>query len=85
MEVHKILWESSYHNANQSWQLLKRLAGIHELSLLPWLVGGDFNEILFESEKMGGMLRTAGQMREFSETIEDCGLCDIPAHGDKFT
>lgn len=30
-----------------SGQLLRRLAGLQELKHLPWLVGGDFNEILF--------------------------------------
>lgn len=33
-----------------SWKVLRRLANIHELNQLLWLVGGDFNEILFESE-----------------------------------
>lgn len=39
---------------HQSWQLLRRLAGMHELNSLPWLVGGDFNEILYDSEKGEG-------------------------------
>ena len=34
-----------------SWQLLLKLYSIHELSHLPWLVGGDFNEILLDFEK----------------------------------
>lgn len=37
-----------------SWQFLRRLAGIYELKFIPWIVGGDFYEILFESEKVGG-------------------------------
>lgn len=36
---------------NQSWKLLKRLVGIHELKMIPWLVGRDFNEVLHELEK----------------------------------
>ena len=36
------------------WTLLKRLAGF---SSLPWLVGGDFNEILCLDEKLGGAIR----------------------------
>lgn len=39
-----------------SWQLLNHLGNIHELRHLPWLVGGDFNEVLFESEKRGVLL-----------------------------
>lgn len=48
-----------------SWQLLKRLASIHELKLLPWLVGGDFNEILYDSEKAGGVSRAFNQISAF--------------------
>ncbi|KAL5558507.1 hypothetical protein UlMin_034718 [Ulmus minor] len=36
---------------NQFWNLLKRLA---DSSSLPWLCGGDLNEILFSHEKQGG-------------------------------
>lgn len=37
---------------SQSWDLLQRLAGLHELKDLPWVIGGDFNEITFDSEKL---------------------------------
>lgn len=39
---------------NQSWELLRRLKGIHELSYLPWLMGSDFNEICYDTEKLEG-------------------------------
>ncbi|XP_073152580.1 uncharacterized protein [Henckelia pumila] len=68
-----------------SWQLLRRLEGIHELKNLPWLIGGDFNEILFESEKMGGQRRSIVQMTAFSNVMEDCGLHDLGCTGDPFT
>ncbi|KAL8499584.1 hypothetical protein ACS0TY_019534 [Phlomoides rotata] len=38
----------------KTWRLLETLAGN---SSLPWLCVGNFNEILFEHEKMGGNLR----------------------------
>lgn len=37
---------------NQSWDLLQRLADLRELKDLPWIIGGDFNEITFDSEKL---------------------------------
>ena len=43
--------------ANQrshGWTLLRRLAG---LSSLPWVVGGDFNEIVSAQEKLEGCVR----------------------------
>lgn len=46
-----------------SWELLRRLAGIRELKGLPWLVGGDFNEIYFDSKKLGGNHQPSTQMQ----------------------
>lgn len=36
-----------------SWTLLKRLFD-NDPTHLPWLIGGDFNEILYSHEKEGG-------------------------------
>lgn len=36
------------------WELIRRL---HSLSLLPWVIVGDFNEILKLNEKLGGLRR----------------------------
>lgn len=73
---------SSVTLRNISWQLLLRLSGNHELNQLPWLVGGDFDEILFDSEKKGGLMRAESQMMFFAD---ECGLHNIPARGDPFT
>lgn len=35
---------------SRTWDLLLRL---HDESSLPWFIGGDFNEILNEGEKVG--------------------------------
>lgn len=70
---------------HHSWDLLKRLADIPELRLLPWLVEGDFNEILFESEKLGGQSRNLSQMTDFSEALDESGLQDISFKGDHLT
>ncbi|XP_075483551.1 uncharacterized protein LOC142523704 [Primulina tabacum] len=68
-----------------SWQLLSKLYQIPELQQLPWLVGGDFNEIIFDSEKYGGSLKPQSQMTAFSDTINGCLLSDLNFKGDKFT
>ncbi|KAL8462960.1 hypothetical protein ACS0TY_033824 [Phlomoides rotata] len=48
----------------------------------PWLVGGDFNEIRFASEKKGGNRRPLWQMMEFQSVLDEMGLY---ASGPKFT
>ncbi|XP_075485270.1 uncharacterized protein LOC142524991 [Primulina tabacum] len=70
---------------HHSWQLLKHLSSMHELISLSWLVGGDFNEILFDYEKRGGISRNLKQMSDFVDVIYDSGLQDMPFAGDSFT
>ncbi|TXG69190.1 hypothetical protein EZV62_004125 [Acer yangbiense] len=64
------------------WNLLRRLAG---MSPLPWFVGGDFNEIVGLSEKVGGNTRHECFMGNFQEALEDCGLRDLGFLGPRFT
>ncbi|KAG8490633.1 hypothetical protein CXB51_013830 [Gossypium anomalum] len=58
----------------ESWNLLRQLKGNNQL---PWLVMGDFNEILFSFGKRGGRLREERQMVAFREALEDCELNDL--------
>ncbi|XP_074318307.1 uncharacterized protein LOC141655110 [Silene latifolia] len=66
----------------RSWQLLREL---QPMSNLPWVVIGDFNEILFEHEKSGGTIREYPVMDAFREAIDECGLMDIGYWGNPFT
>ncbi|KAL5855882.1 hypothetical protein ACOSQ4_005684 [Xanthoceras sorbifolium] len=65
-----------------SWSLLQRLMG---LSGLPWIIGGDFNEILRSEEKLGGLVRSHRAMDSFREVIDDCNLIDMGFKGSSFT
>ena len=40
-------------------------------------MGGDFNEVLNEEEKKGGLPSSQGQMNSFREAINHCGLHDL--------
>lgn len=51
----------------------------------PWLVIGDFNEIVSQEEKFGAVLTREGQMEAFREAFEDCSLCDLGYRGSWFT
>jgi hypothetical protein len=52
---------------------------------LPWLMAGDFNEILHAHEKDGGAARPQRCMQAFSTALSDCGLDDIGYSGDIFS
>ncbi|XP_038688711.1 uncharacterized protein LOC119987879 [Tripterygium wilfordii] len=71
-----------YQKRINSWNLLRRL---RDCSSLPWLVLGDFNEILDSSEKSGGRVRCRRAMMEFQSGLEDCQLLDLGYQGGKFT
>lgn len=73
------------HLRTSSWELMRRLHTIPELQHIPWLVGGDFNEIMFTSDKKGGIHRCSNQMQEFREAIDDCCLAYLHCKGDLFT
>ncbi|KAL0435720.1 UNVERIFIED_CONTAM: hypothetical protein Sradi_0279900 [Sesamum radiatum] len=65
-----------------TWQLLARL---HSQSQRAWLCAGDFNEILDQSEKLGGPPRPNWQIRNFRNALSVCGLTDVGYRGSQFT
>ncbi|CAM8886272.1 unnamed protein product [Rhodiola kirilowii] len=70
------------HRRSETWNLLRILSRDNKL---PWVVLGDFNEVLFSWEVKGRRLRKEWQMRSFRETIEACGLIDLGYSGLPFT
>ncbi|XP_031120221.1 uncharacterized protein LOC116023364 [Ipomoea triloba] len=67
---------------SESWDLLRTLAG---RSTLPWVVVGDFNDLLFQHEKRGGNPHPDNLLRGFGEVVEDCGLSQLSIHGYQYT
>lgn len=65
------LWDSIY-------QLAKTMA-------LPWLVGGDFNTVLSDEEKIGGLPVTSENCEEFAFCINFLELLDVGFKGSPFT
>jgi hypothetical protein len=51
---------------------------------MPWIVVGDFNEIVDNSEKVGGDSRPEQQMEGFRGAIRDFNLGDLGYKGSKF-
>uniref|UniRef100_A0A803PRY6 Reverse transcriptase domain-containing protein n=1 Tax=Cannabis sativa TaxID=3483 RepID=A0A803PRY6_CANSA len=70
-------------NKPDSWMLLQRLADVSPS--LPWLVIGDFNEILSNENKSGGCLRNEQHMEAFRKTLDHCKLHEMLFEGDPFT
>ncbi|XP_075473358.1 uncharacterized protein LOC142504367 [Primulina tabacum] len=73
------------NNRHISWTLLRRLSCMHELSRFPWIVGGDFNEIFFDTEKHGGNPQPLGQTRAFREVLDVSNLQYLHVEGEFFT
>lgn len=71
-----------HHRRFLSWDLIRQLKS---QSSLPWVVGGDFNEILSDNEKSGGIARSVALMDNFREGLLDCDLTDLGFTGCPFT
>lgn len=70
------------HHRHLSWELLRRLNAMYSL---PWVIGGDFNEIIHLSEKYGGLNTCSSSMINFGKTLNNCALIDIGYEGSPFT
>jgi hypothetical protein len=66
----------------EAWSLLKFLANLQPE---PWVVMGDFNEVLVASKKWGGSAKSKRLMRDFQQALEDCDLADLGYRGPQFT
>lgn len=66
----------------EAWSLLRYLSN---MSPLPWLCLGDFNEIVSFSEQRGAVSKTRRQMEDFQIVLEECSLSDLGFKGRKFT
>jgi hypothetical protein len=67
---------------DKTWRLMRILKNQYDMA---WLCLGDFNEILFESEKVGGRRKAQSSIEKFRHALEDCGLDDLGFVGDAFT
>lgn len=65
-----------------SWDLIRDL---NNFSNLTWVIGGDFNEILWCHEKEGGAIKDNDSMQSFRDCFNDCNLQDLGYHGDIYT
>ena len=73
---------SKFKNRCILWDNLKKVSDHHDL---PWILMGDFNEVLEESEKFGGNSLSVRKVREYRECMDHCNLLDLGFSGPKYT
>jgi hypothetical protein len=64
------------------WDLMRRLRNQRDG---PWMVCGDFNEVLSQDEHAGPRDRSDSQIQLFRSCLDDCGLKDVSFSGPMFT
>ncbi|XP_031116528.1 uncharacterized protein LOC116020187 [Ipomoea triloba] len=70
------------HRRQESWSLLRQLSS---RCSLPWVVMGDFNDIMHLNEKRGGNPQPVRLIRGFCEAVEESGLKDFAFEGYQYT
>ena len=70
------------HERNLCWQEVRRIARSINDS---WLCVGDYNDILFQDEKLGGNPRAMRKLLNFQCFVADCELMDLGFNGYRFT
>jgi endonuclease/exonuclease/phosphatase family metal-dependent hydrolase len=69
-------------NRHDMWDRIMNIAAsVHE----PWMLAGDFNDIMSQDEKQGGALVNLRRCRVFQEHVNKCKLLDLGSVGSKFT
>jgi exonuclease III len=64
------------------WSNLVHTASLHHL---PWLLLGDFNEVLCSDDKFGGLPVNFRRAFNFKSCLDMCGMIDLGFHGPRFT
>ncbi|KAH0720014.1 hypothetical protein KY284_005044 [Solanum tuberosum] len=72
-------------SALERLELWEQLEEIAENSTIPWLVGGNFNTIIDEAEKLGGLPVTQTEIVDFVQCTNACALNGIKFKGSSYT
>ncbi|KAJ8449479.1 LOW QUALITY PROTEIN: hypothetical protein Cgig2_002276 [Carnegiea gigantea] len=67
----------------RKFRTCKLLKQLKNESHLPWIIGGDLNEIFYNYEKTGRGVKSQNVLLAFCDTIEEYGLYDLGFSGGK--
>ncbi|XP_030941566.1 uncharacterized protein LOC115966475 [Quercus lobata] len=77
----KISWLMTTVYASPRWAkrrlLWDNLMKVAELYALPWIITGDFNELLRAEDKFGGRPVNLSRAIQFQECLNFCGMIDL--------
>jgi hypothetical protein len=69
----------------ECYLLWKNLANVASIHSLPWLMMGDFNEVLLSDDKFVGRSVNFHHASNFRDYIDSCGIMDMGFSGPRFT
>lgn len=64
------------------WDNLAHVAALHNL---PWVIAGDFNEVLMGEDKFGGQPVNVNRAIRFQECLDKCKMIDIGFSSPRYT
>lgn len=76
------LWVPKRERRQASWDFLRYLA---TKSQLPWCIFGDFNDLLYSTDKIGKHPHPNSLLSGFKNAVEDCSLAEVDLKGGCFT
>ena len=66
-------------------ELWERLTRVGSQRSKPWMLTGDFNELVDPAEKLGGPMRRDASCVEFRQMLNACGLWEVKHMGYQFS
>lgn len=74
-----------YEERKVFWELLMKLYSLRNNENESWVIGGDFNDIMYENEKKGGIKKKSHVDNNFYYCCRSIGVNNLVTSGPKFT
>ena len=71
-----------FHERCVLWNNLKNVASLHDK---PWVIAGDFNEVILEGDEYRGRIISSSRSLLFKECLDHCSMVDMGFVGPRFT